>query len=352
MNVGITSLAWPQAALTVLRIGSVRFTAFYFLAFYSALLAVRGGQWSPLWVALGLPIGLVNCLGIELANRWTDIKEDEINNPVRTALCRRVGYEVIGYLAVALYAVQIPVFVVWHLIAPNPALLLVQILSWLIGWNYSLGLRFKARRYGVLLILAATFVLPFLWGWLLDGSGGPLPPWGAVCMPIFVFSLAGVKDITDQAGDEVVGYRSLFRGLFSGRVRRRFLLLLVSPYAFAAALAVTGLAPLRLLALLGLMPLSLAFATLARATGGGRQAFATRELMYQLWLAFMSALVLLLFPYLAVAVLVATVWLGWLLATRWLHWHAGLDRNDLRTLVALWRQQSSPQRSSINLSEA
>ena len=196
-----------RSFVLLLRIGSVRFTAFYFAAFYAALVAT--GHKEPEWIAVSLIFSVINCLSTELVNRYADRQEDKINRPVRTAMCEEFGFPKIRLIAFWLFALQVPIYIGWFVAWGKVDLFAVQIVCWLTAWNYSVGLRFKARKYGVLAVLTGTFVLPFLFGWTMFSNISELPPI-IISLPIFVASIAGIKDITDVEGDLERGYESAF----------------------------------------------------------------------------------------------------------------------------------------------
>ena len=319
---------------TVVRVGSIRFSLMYFVAFYSALLGRRGGELDPFWIWAGIVLGASNCLAIELTNRWADRAQDLINCPERTALCETVGFRSLATIAALIYGLQIPLFIVWHFAAFNGQVLAVQIASWFVGWNYSVGLRLKRRRYGVLVVLTATFILPYLWGWTIGGGRLADVPVAILCVPAFVISLAGAKDLTDVKGDAVVGYRGAFVDLVRARSAMRLLLLLSAPYVFCSLVVLTHQAPPRLLYIWLLAPVSFAFVRMTR-NASPDDAFAVRELMYHMKFAFVAVSMYLLYPYRSVALSIVGAAVGWLLATRFLHWHAGLRWRELRALVAL-----------------
>jgi 4-hydroxybenzoate polyprenyltransferase len=302
--------------LSVLKIGSVRFSAYYFPAFVVAL--DSGGMATPAWVALALALCVTNCLGIELTNRWADRVEDEVNQPERTALCRSVGYDRIRQICVSLYALLLVGYICWYAVAHNAELLAVQLMSWLVGWNYSVGLRCKRFRWGVLFTLTSTFALPFAFGWAIHSSLATMPM-SVLVIPVFVISLAGLKDITDTAGDRLRGYKSLFLELAS---RSRLLPLLVSPYAVATLLVIVEASPARLLLIWLFAPLSLAFQRLVARAASRAEKSAVREMMYNFWLAFVLATLFLTRPTASVVVWSALSIFLWWGASRWLHWHS------------------------------
>src|SRR5262249_20258398 len=156
----VSSSASQSRFMLVLRVGSIRFAAFYLAAFYTALTATGHGDWR--WLALGVPLWLVKCLAIELTNRYADRIEDAVNRQERPALCEELGYTTIRRVAVSSNVLVLAFYLAWFAEWRRPQLFAVQLVSWLVMWNYSVGLRFKARRLGVLVALTGTFILPFL----------------------------------------------------------------------------------------------------------------------------------------------------------------------------------------------
>lgn len=321
--------------LSLARIASIRFTAFYFAAFYTAILAT--GHGGAEWVALTCALCLVNCAGIELTNRYADQIEDATNRVERTALCNRVGYPTIRVVATGIYVVTFVVYGVWFALARNVELLLVQTLSWLIGWNYSVGLRFKARRYGVLVVLSGTFVLPFLFGWTIHGSLRDVPL-SILAVPVFVASLSGVKDITDEEGDARRGYRSAFLEVARRRSGRLLLAVLASPYLLIIALCAVGAAPARFLFLTALAPISIVFAILVRGARGQAEPASVREWMYHFWFLFLTTTLLLVHPTPQVAVALGSSAIFWVFATRKLHWTVGLRWDQVSDVMNILRR--------------
>jgi 4-hydroxybenzoate polyprenyltransferase len=318
----------------LLRIGSIRFSAFYFAPFYAAIDATGGG---PGWIPGGAAFCLLMCLGVELLNRATDRYEDAINNPARTELCRQLGYQDIAVIATVIFAALVPVGLAWLLLCWNVQLFLTQTMVWLVAWNYSFGLRLKARRVAALFALAGTFLLPFLSGWTIHGSLLALPPL-ALYPPLVAASLSGAKDITDVAGDLRRGYRSLFVEMLARRSARRLFALVLLPHAALLLGWALGLAPTRALWLLPLAPATALQVLLARAARAPTERRAVRELTYHLWMAAILGTLYLMRPSPRLAVVLAGAALFWVIATRWLHWTRGLDRAQLRELARVGRR--------------
>ena len=102
---------------SVLRCGSCRFSAFYFVSFEIALLYGGRTDWS--WIPLGFVFWLLHCLAIELLNRYSDRREDQINRPERTQICERIGFDAIKAIAAAAWIVLAVVYVIWLWLEPN-----------------------------------------------------------------------------------------------------------------------------------------------------------------------------------------------------------------------------------------
>jgi 4-hydroxybenzoate polyprenyltransferase len=324
--------------LAFVKVSSIRFMAFYFVAFYGAIEVSGAGAVRV--AALGALLWCVSCAGIELTNRYADRVEDEINRPERTALCKLVGYTTIGKAAFGIQAALLVLYLAWFAAARKVDLFAVQMASWLLGWGYSVGPRLKARRYGVLVALSCTFVLPFLFGFAVRGRlvEAPLAP---LCVPAFVISLSGVKDITDVAGDAERGYRSLFVDLAERRSGRALLALLASPYLLIAVLVLAGAAPARFLSLLLLAPGSLLFAVLVRGGRGPEETASVRESLYHFWFVFLAATMALLCPTKGLLAALASAAVFWVVATRKLHWATGLTREQFLAVTRILMRAGS-----------
>ncbi len=322
----VQSATFPTRVVTLLQVGSIRFTAFYLAAFSTAI-AATGHDPVP-WLAIAVPLWMVKCLAIELTNRYADRIEDAVNRQERTLLCEQVGYDIIRRAAIGLNALVLAFYLAWFAEWRRPELFAVQLVSWLVMWNYSVGLRFKARRLGVLVALCGTFILPFLCGWMIYGEfkSVPLP---ILAMLVFVFSLSGIKDITDVEGDAKRGYRSFFVDVASRRSAARLLLLLGSPYLFIAGLVASGAAEPRFLALVVFAPISLLFASLVRGAREPHERTTVREWTYQFWYVFLMGILWLVQPTVHNALVLGGCTLFWVLATRKLHWAVGLRADQV-----------------------
>jgi 4-hydroxybenzoate polyprenyltransferase len=319
----------------MLRIGSIRFTAFYFAAFYTGLVA--SGHNEPFWIALILFLSLLNCLGVELANRYADRIEDEINRPVRTAMCAEFGFERIKRIAFWIYALQAPVYIVWFIEWQKTDLFLIQVVSWLTAWNYSVGLRFKARKFGVLAVLTGTFILPFCFGWAIHANIFDMPPI-LFAVPIFVISIAGIKDITDVEGDLERGYESAFVRLMQLRSILPLLFSLSLPYFLIAALVFFQQAEAVFLGLLALSPLSLLFGVMARGAQSDEEKAAVREWMYHFWFVFLVTTMGMIHSETNHLIALAVTSAFWIVATRKLHWTIGLRRDQASAAITILRR--------------
>ncbi|HMG54751.1 MAG TPA: UbiA family prenyltransferase [Kofleriaceae bacterium] len=324
-----------------LRVGSVRFAGYYFAAFVAGI--VHAGGAALRWSVPAAVICIANCLAIELINRYADRTEDAVNRPERTALCEALDFATILRIAVLLWAVLAATYGIWFAVDRNPELLAVQVISWLIGWNYSVGLRFKARPYGVLVVLTSTFVLPYLFGWSIVAPLARVPL-GILCVPTFIASLSGIKDVTDEEGDRLRGYRSRFLALVRGRSAGRLVALLAAPYLLAFVLVVAGAAPVRLAGFAILAPGSLLFAILVRNVASREEAMAVRECMYHFWFVAIALDVWLIQPSTELAACLVAAAAFWIAASRRMHWMPGLQRAHLTLswAVALRARRQAP----------
>lgn len=286
-------------------------------------------------------------LAIEVTNRLSDRVEDEINRPERTALCAAVGWEALGSLQLALWAAVAAATLAWLALAPGTLLAAILAAGAGAGLGYSRGPRFSRRRLLVFVVLSGTFVGPFALGWATGAHGPGLADVGRLgrftplfwVMTFFITSLAGIKDLSDRAGDRAIGYRSAFLAL-ADRHRAAAALALVAavPYAALAAFVLAGALPARMLAALALLPCSIGLALAARgAREDVRGQLAVREAFYGHWLAFTGAALLTFEPGAPLAAAVLAACGAWVLASRWLHWGEPLRREDVGRIARLAR---------------
>lgn len=336
----------------VLRCGSCRFAALYFIPFCGGLAAAGDVRVAPLLLAAAGWIVLT--LAIELTNRLADRVEDAINRPERTRLCAGVGWRRLARLQLALWAVVAAAAAAWVALAPGWLLVALLAAGAGAGAGYSRGPRLARRRLLVFVMLSGTFVGPFCLGWVAGSPGAGLGAFARLgrfsplfwVATLFICSLAGIKDVTDRRGDEAIGYRSAFLAL-ADRHSRAVLALLVSvPYAALAGFVAAGSLPPRMLALAATLPLSLALGLAVRGAGASAQrGLLVREALYGHWLAFTSLALLARYPSAALLAALAGAWTYWLLAGRHLHWTAPLRRADLRRLAALARAGAAGRRA-------
>ena len=315
--------------LTLLRIGSVRFSAYYFVSLFTGLHLT--GRDSTRWIILAAGASILGCLAIELLNRVTDETEDRINNPLRCLLCDRIGYKRLRSLSVTLFAVvSILGVIVWWKTSGSMAIFVLMCLTILIMYNYSASLRLKQYRWGVLVVLSLPFIFPFLLAW---AAYGPLRafPIAVLFLPLFAATISGAKDITDIAGDLQRNYHSVFVQLIGSPTQHkvRLLVLLLAPHVFLILLVALGLSPVRLLMLIGLLPLSFIYIVLCRHAQTTLQNAVMREWLYQLLFIAECATLFLIAPSARLAAVFAGAIVFWIIASRWLHWRAGLTSDHM-----------------------
>jgi len=335
------------------RCGSCRFTAFYFLSFYIALLDSGHGSWR--WLLFGAFFWSLNSLGTELTNRLSDQTEDRINRPERTALCDQVGFSQIKKLCILIWSTLLIVDLTWIWLQPNLNLAVLLILGLLAGVNYSYGLRFKNKKYLSLFALTFPFGGPFLIGWSaynplpaasdtfleLVYRGGPV----VLVLGFFIASLAGIKDITDVPGDEQIGYQSFWVSLARTHSTALVSFVVAIPFIILSFLLITEMLPLRFTALLFVFPVSLSLAFCVRLARTRDQQQALREILYHYWFCFLCIALFLYVPTVAAAATILGTGAYWIVTSQYLHWSSGLRLWKIQTVSLLLRQHW--QRSSV-----
>lgn len=299
----------------------------YFMPFCGGLAAARrldGGT-----ALLAAAFWLTLSLAIEVTNRLADRAEDAINRPERTALCAALGWDALRRLQALLWAAVAAAVLAWLALAPGTLLAAILAAGAAAGAGYSRGPRFSRHRLLVFVVLSGAFVGPFALGWTTAAHApgiadirqlGRFTPLFWV-MTFFITSLAGIKDISDRAGDRAIGYRSAFVALVDRHRPAVLALVAAVPYAALAAFVAAGTLPPRMLASLALLPCSIALALAARgARGDARGQLAVREAFYWHWLAFTAAALLTFEPGVPLLLAVLGGCGGWAIASRWLHW--------------------------------
>jgi 4-hydroxybenzoate polyprenyltransferase len=329
-----------------LQCASCRFSALYLMPFCAGLAAA--GDPSAASVLCGAGFWLVLTLAIELTNRLADRVEDAVNRPERTALCEAVGWERLERIQLALWVLVAACAAAWLALAPNALLALLLAGGAGFGLAYSRGPRLARHRALVFVVLSGTFVGPFCLGFaagapLGGGSGASFGQLGSFValfwvMTLFITCLAGVKDITDRAGDEAIGYRSAFLALVERHGTAALVVLATIPFAALCAFVAAGSLVPRALALLAFLPASIVVGLAVRGAGGrAADQLLVREALYQLWLAFTTATLLACFPSAFLLAALAGTWAWWVLASRYLHWGPAPRLGDARRVLALAR---------------
>jgi 4-hydroxybenzoate polyprenyltransferase len=332
-----------QRGLALLRCGSCRFAAYYFLSFQIALL--DGGVKSWGWCAFGIYFWLLQSLGIELLNRYSDRIEDKVNRPERTAICERVGYGVIKVCAIVIWIVIASTYALWLIFQPNSLLCLLLCAGLIAGIGYSIGFRFKAKRYLALIVLTFPFGGPFLIGWAATHSALTRPdlavdlfrrlgPFLWIC-GLFFIGHAGIKDITDAVGDRKVGYRSIWVDLVESKAYGIAFILVSLWLSFCIIFITLGALPLRFCWLLTFAPASFVFAVSSLRAASREDRNSVRELFYHYWFAFLSVSLYLVSPTPAALISISCVLVYWVFASQVLHWSTGITLAKIRAVGRL-----------------
>ncbi len=322
---------------TLFRCASCRFVVFYYVPYFAGLTVIHHVTFFT--VVFGFFFWLVQSLATEVTNRLTDRVEDAVNRPERTALCAAFGWERLRVLEWALWGVMLTMSGVWLVVDGNVALALVLVSCIAVGIGYSRGPRLSRSRLFAFFMINMVFGGSFVVGWVAGNPSGT-EAWRQlksffpllVVVGLFILVLAGIKDITDEAGDREVGYRSPFLEIVNGQTRAMPWVLALVPSLATALFAATGLLPLRLALIVLFAPVSLAMVTAAgRAQRTGDQLI-VREAFYNYWFLYSSAALLAFAPSWSLLSVIAVSWVLWLGATYFLHWGDGLTSADLRRL--------------------
>jgi 4-hydroxybenzoate polyprenyltransferase len=329
-----------ERAAALLRVTACRYAAFYYLPFWIPF-AEGLGRTPPWWTSvLAALFWFVFSLAVETANRISDEAEDRINQPERTRLCDIAGFPLMRRLCLVATVLSLIAIYTTALLQRNLLLALLPLPGYAIGLGYSFGFKLKRLRYTANLLLAMPFVLTFLTGWAVGnpnmvGSGAAPAIAGLLLVAgLFSATVGGVKDITDEAGDTAIGYRSVWVSL-RGHVAAAAALYVLAPYAVLVLVVLAGGLPDRFLLLLPLAGVGLGMAHLVRrATTTAAQA-AVRELNYHYWYGFLTLALLLWYPTRATGLAAIGCWIYWLLATQYAHWSGGLSAERLRLVWSL-----------------
>ena len=320
---------------------SVRFTCYYYLAFYCGLAST--GTVGFDWLCFSALYWFVHSGTTELLNRLADRASDEVNRPERTYLCQQVGYTRLRVAAIIGCVLLALLGVVWIVMVPSPTVVVLVLVADFLCVNYSYGLRLGRSRFLSLLVLAFPFVGTFAGGWALSHPGLDAATGAAFvqdALPVLLIgglglgSLSGVKDLTDVLGDRLKGYRSGWLWLVQSRAALVGVALATLPFAVLVGCVAADLLAVRYLVLLVLLVPALMLANGSRRARGPVEKMAVREFFYHYWLVFQGALTILYVGTFQSAIVVAVCFVCWRLATRYLHW---ADDSGLKWLSAVWR---------------
>ncbi|MET9496580.1 UbiA family prenyltransferase [Streptomyces sp. NPDC006552] len=325
-----------RSVLLVARSCSIRFTAYYWLG-WAVGLAVND-RLDVAWALLGVPLWLAYCVGTEAVNRLADRAEDTVNRPERTALCAELGWGRLTAVAVASWTVFVAIGAALTWSHPGFALPAVLLVDIGVALGYSIGPAFKRHRVLALFALTAPVTTPLVTGWAVHGTADTLlsPVLPAVAVQAaFSLGLAGMKDITDVAGDKAIGYSSLWLSLLRLWRPAAVYGLIGAPFLLLAGGVAAGALPVVALAALPLAVVSVLVVKAASRAATPADREAAREVMHQYTFGFLALALVACVPAppaLAAAVAAAAYWT---LASKALHWSGGLSRLQFSRWTAL-----------------
>jgi 1,4-dihydroxy-2-naphthoate octaprenyltransferase len=329
--------------IALLRCGSCRFAAFYFLSFYVAILSSGHGGWE--WLLFSAVIWLLHSLGTELVNRLSDQVEDRVNRPERTAYCDAVGFKRLKTLSVFIWSVVACLDLLWLYFFPNPVLAVLLLMAFMAGINYSYGVRFKRKRYLSLFALTFPFAGPFIVGWMvyhplilapenaseLMFKAGPF----VVIIGLLIGSIASTKDITDAKGDELIGYLGVAVSLIRRHALFSILGLISIPFFAIVIFTAANLLPYRFLSLLFFMPVSLLGSLCIYTAAEEEHLRVVKEAVYQYWFVLLSTSLYLYHPTPETFAVILGTAAYWFIASQYLHWTDGIRLWKVRVIFSL-----------------
>ena len=324
--------AQRNAVRDISRVASVRFISYYALGFM-----VGYGTPGPdvLTWAVGIVYCALFCVGVELLNRLSDRREDAINQPDRTAQCEFVGYDRIRVVCLGCWILLGILGLVLILLRPGWPSAAAVAGSMAIGAAYSVGPALKTRPVLTLLALSTALSLPVVCGWVfapVRGNGASVLA-GFGLLTLASLSTAGLKDLTDTAGDAERGYRSLWlrlqrspraAGIMAGLAALQILVIVLSLLA--------GLSP-TILVCLSLPVLQVLVLRAAAGADGATGRHQVREAMHTTTLLVLVVVLVGIRPGLW-SVLASAAAIGWwVFASRALHWNQHLSGGTLAAVL-------------------
>lgn len=308
---------------------SARNIGHYYLAFILGCAAAS--SLNPGFALLGLVFATAVSTLVESANRLSDRREDSVNRPERTYLCRLVGFPTLERIAWFSFAILVSYSVGWFVLNPSPYLAFLLVASVIIAVTYSYapgGVRpLKRSRWLSSVLLTIPTVGPFLTAYFGTAEKGPSElvgtPLAFLVVAFLVLLVAtGAKDVTDLAGDELIGYRSLWVDVVTTR-NVSTVMAAAFPPVVLLVLSLYGPLPARLSLFAPVVFATLvllAFRSRTVLSRQGRGGVSVRSLSSHLQLLLVAVIGLLSFwsPGLLAAVGATVVF--WFVADRWLYW--------------------------------
>lgn len=307
----------------IARISSVRFCAYYYLGFS---IGYGNLSFEPVIACLGIAYCVWFCVAVELLNRYTDRAEDRINQPERTRVCLEIGYGNICRMSIMCWLCVVTLGIILVCFRPAFSTAIVIIVTLLIGYSYSAGPEFNRHPVISLIVLTTALSFPPIAGRILAPIEGRqdwrLVILSAVLLTLASLSLAGIKDITDVAGDRLRGYRSLWLAIIASGKSGYLILTIVAIQVvlIVGVVAVKGMTIAGLICLaIPIIEITLVKSATQNLTQSEREML--RETMHTSTFIIAVICFSCLFPskHTLIVSLVAASW--WVVASKRLHWH-------------------------------
>lgn len=295
------------------------------------------------YLALGVLAVILYQAVTSIGNCLSDRVEDEVDYPLRTALCEEVSYEGLKRVVITSCVLYMAI------VATMTFVLDIQLdtigfwVLYLVGTLVYSFARIKTKTFGPPILLgslSAALAWVGYWGfhdafsWTegvhfqefldLDIGGvltGPAAAIGPAVLAMWIFggTLCGSKDVPNLAGDEAIGYESIYLKIVRGPYAMfRVVTVMSLPYLATVVFVAVGYPQPAPWVLIG-YPLACLFASILTRASEQTEFELVRELGYIYWQAFMALILFSLDPSVLMATILGASFAWWFVMSRGLH---------------------------------